>query len=125
ADLLTLACLRQFHTTRFDVITYVPLHQSRMQERGFNQAERLAVLVGQRLGLPVASFLRRSRQTAKLSKQAGRDSRYQSLQGAFEPVECSQLLPFFKRSSSPRILMIDDIYTTGATLRSCASAIST
>lgn len=124
ANLLTIACLRYYRDNRIDVITYIPLHQSRLQERGFNQSELLAVRLGTDLRVAVAPFLVRSKETAKLSKQAGRSSRYKSLQDAFAPNNSVELRRFLEKNSPLRILLIDDIFTTGATMRSCMTEIA-
>lgn len=96
------------------VLTYVPLHVHRLQERGFNQAEQLAMEIGRYLRLPVVDLLERTRMTHRQSEKR-RSERLSSLMGAFSlkpNVDCHQL-------ASHSVLLVDDIYTTGATLREC------
>jgi len=122
----------------FDCITYVPLSGERMLERGFNQAEQLARQMSMQLKLPLISTLRRVRHTHKQSYKR-RSERLRDLGGAFviEPAavlrmtELRSLTNSSSRSNLPnlsnlrpfRILIIDDVYTTGSTLHQCAAVI--
>jgi competence protein ComFC len=120
-------------TTRnvFDGITYVPLSPERIKERGFNQAARLAQALGRELGVPVAPLLRKKKETARQS-QKGRLERIHEIRGAFtvEPAVAQHYLRSLsaikKRQSGRaplrplRLLLIDDVYTTGSTINECA-----
>lgn len=96
------------------VIVPVPLHPSRLAERGYNQsqllAEQLAVSVG-RLCMPHA--LRRVRQTRS---QVGLDhsQRQANMAGAFAAAP--------EQISGHNVLLLDDVYTTGSTMAACADA---
>ncbi|MBM3450538.1 MAG: ComF family protein [Armatimonadetes bacterium] len=96
-----------------DLIVPVPLHAARLRARGFNQAEEIAVVAGERLGEPVSTSLVRTRETAPQSSwnAAGRS---QNLGGAFAA-------PTPLRGHAP--WLIDDVVTTGATLGSCDEAL--
>jgi competence protein ComFC len=97
------------------VLSYVPLHRDRLQERGFNQAALLAQMIGKHLRLPVVPLLMRRRATPQQSSK-GRDERLHALHDAFslrEDVDVTQL-------AEHSILLVDDIYTTGTTIRECA-----
>ena len=97
----------------FDAIVPVPLHWRREWQRGFNQAELLARGLSRRVGLPVVRALRRVRSTGT---QAGlsNTARRRNVSAAF-------------RSRRPvagqRILLIDDVMTTGSTAAACALAL--
>jgi ComF family protein len=96
-----------------EAVVPVPLHAARRRRRGFNQAEVIARTVASELGVPLeAHRLRRPRRTPP---QAGLDaaSRALNLEGAFA---------LDGRSSSParRLLLVDDVTTTGATLEAAA-----
>lgn len=97
-----------------DEIVYVPMHPTAMKERGFNQAQVLASGLARYLGIPVAERLQRVRGDVRQSRQ-GREERMQLLDGAFclSPDANDGL-------SGKRILLVDDIYTTGSTLEACA-----
>jgi ComF family protein len=105
-----------FDRTSLDEIVPVPLHPARRRERGFNQAELLAREVGRLLSVPVrARTLARVRPTAP---QVGLShaERRANVRGAFSCLEPGA-------SEGMRILLIDDILTTGATAESAASAL--
>ncbi|MFD2089524.1 ComF family protein [Brevibacillus brevis] len=114
--LLAVTVQRYYRSMGFTCITTVPLHPQRLRERGFNQVDLLARHLGAAIKIPVRSLLRRTKDTPKLSKQRGRVSRQESMREAFAWGE--QSIP-----SASTVLLIDDIYTTGATLRSCARTI--
>jgi ComF family protein len=93
-----------------DMLVPVPLHKKKLVARGFNQAALLAAPSAVRLGRPVrADLLRRVRET---SPQAGqtRHARFSNLRGAFICDNESAV-------QGRRVLLIDDVITTGATVR--------
>jgi ComF family protein len=99
----------------FDLIIAMPLHWRKRWERGFNQAELLAEPVARRHGLRLATNLRRARYT---KSQAGlsESARRENLRGSFRVHRPEQL-------AGKRVLMIDDVFTTGATLRAAAAVL--
>lgn len=91
-----------------DVLIPIPLHKSRRRARGFNQAELIARGLGRRLHIPVAAdYLLRTKKT-KPQKELNDQERKSNLKNAFH-IEKDNLE--FKK-----ILLIDDIYTTGSTI---------
>jgi ComF family protein len=108
--------LRAISTNRLTDIVPVPLHASRRRDRGFDQAELLAVELGRAIDLPVRTGLiartRSTRPQVGLSPAA----RAENVRGAFA---LQHALP----SRDRRLLLVDDVYTTGATLRACARAL--
>ena len=97
----------------FDVIVPMPLHWRKRWQRGFNQSALLAREIGRRTHIPVCSALRRVRYTAS---QAGLTSakRRANVSGAFRGRG---------KLEGQRVLLIDDVMTTGATAASCARAL--
>jgi ComF family protein len=105
--------------TRFDAVVPVPLHWRKRWDRGFNQAELLARHIAKKRGIPVWNALRRRRATAT---QAGLASagRRRNVAGAFVLKSPGKPNP---QLAGRRILLIDDVMTTGATASACASAL--
>jgi ComF family protein len=97
---------------RFDFIVPVPLHPARKRERGFNQARLLAELLSARTGLPLRPALRRVRYTTTQTA-FDRAERMQNLRNAFR-------LRKKMNVRESRVLLIDDVLTTGSTLSECA-----
>ena len=99
----------------YDAIVPVPLHWRKRWSRGFNQADVLARLIAKKRGMPVWNALRRRRAT---SVQAGLATagRRRNVAGAFA-IKGRHAL------KGKRILLIDDVMTTGATAGACAAAL--
>ncbi len=96
------------------VIIPVPLHARRERERGFNQAEILAGLFSKKFGLSVNKNLYRIIYTQQQAKLSGEERR-QNLQNAF--VWRSD------RAAPKKVLLVDDVFTTGATMQECAGVL--
>lgn len=99
----------------FDLVIAMPMHWRKHWERGFNQAELLAQPVAKRYGLKLAKNLRRKRYT---KAQAGLSElqRRENLKDSFAVKHPEQV-------AAKRILLIDDVFTTGATLRAAAAVL--
>ena len=98
------------------IIVPVPLHPKREKERGFNQATIVASLIANRYSLVVKNLLTRVKDTGR---QVGkkREERLKAMSGAFElSRDTSYMIP-------NTILLVDDVWTTGATLRECAKVL--
>ena len=96
----------------FDLITPVPLHPARERERGFNQAALLAELLAGRVGSPVFPVLERIRYTTTQTAH-DRAERIDNLRDAFRLRKKANVREL-------RVLLIDDVLTTGSTLSECA-----
>ncbi len=98
-----------------DVLVPVPLHSSRLRERGYNQSELLARELGRLSGIMVQSnCLLRPRPTPPQVRTAALKERQRNVRGAFT---CTG------RLDGRRVLLIDDVATSGATLDACAAAL--
>ncbi|HXM73978.1 MAG TPA: ComF family protein [Chthoniobacterales bacterium] len=97
---------------RFDVIVPVPLHSARERERGFNQATLLAELASAQMSLQARPLLERTRYTTTQTA-FDRAERMENLHGAFRLRKSADVRKL-------RVLLIDDVLTTGSTLSECA-----
>jgi ComF family protein len=96
-----------------DAVVPVPLHPQRLEERGYNQSALLATAFSRAVGLPMQpSWLARTRETRQQVGLAPSE-RHVNVDGAFGAAEAA---------AGQRLLLIDDVYTTGSTLRACAAA---
>lgn len=94
-----------------DIVIPMPLHHARLCERGFNQSAEIARAIASRLGLPILlDTCRRTRQTQSQADLPLKE-RAANVRGAFE---CQSEL------SGRRVLLVDDVMTTGATMDECA-----
>ena len=102
---------------RPDVVVDVPLHAARRRERGYNQAAVLADAVAERLGAPrLLGALVRPRATREQARLGSRERRA-NLAGAVR-VACPDVL------EERKVLLVDDVVTSGATLEACLSALA-
>ncbi len=102
-----------------DVIVPVPLYESRLKSRGFNQSMLLALIAGERLRLPIEEqALVRTRHTAA-QHNLGAEARRRNVQGAFAPGAGIAAV------RGKRVILLDDIITTGATMQGCADVLRT
>ena len=104
-----------------DAITYIPIHHRRLKERGYNQAKLIAELLAQRLNLPCLPLLKRTiyRQKQALSHNV------QQRQSKSENIFVIQGENFNWQKKYPRILILDDVLTTGATMNEAAKTLKT
>lgn len=97
----------------YDAVVPVPLHWWRQVRRGFNPALILAYEVAMERGLPLFAYLRRRRATKQQTRQTA-EARLTNVRGAFDPAATFQ---------NGRILLIDDVLTTGSTVNEAARAL--
>jgi ComF family protein len=96
------------------VITAVPLHKSRERSRGYNQSELLAKELSISLKIPYHKLLIREKQT-KPQFELKKEERKKNILGAFSIND-----KLIKNHKIANVILVDDITTTGATLRECA-----
>lgn len=96
-----------------DVMTWVPISEKRRRSRGFDQSELLARKLEPLLGIPTAQLLWKRRDTPRQSRISGSAQRRANVLGAYEAIEVELL-------RGKRVLLLDDILTTGATAGECA-----
>ncbi|MBH1942448.1 ComF family protein [Mobilitalea sibirica] len=103
-----------------DVIVPVPIHRSKHKERGYNQADILALGIGNELEIPVLSKLLLRNKKTLPQKQLDDKERLHNLKEAFE------LNPKINNNLNlniKKVLLVDDIYTTGSTVEACTNVL--
>ena len=105
---------KQFRQAGIQGIVPVPVHASRLKTRGFNQAAVLAEKLSAELGIPWEELLIRVKKTDP-QKSLGSAERLKNLRGAFEAEQ--------EAGKWERVLLVDDIYTTGSTAEICSRAL--
>ena len=100
-----------------DLVVPVPLHRDRQKERGYNQAEMLSRRLARRLGLPQKGVLLVRTKPRPDKHILTLRERWEAVRGAFATRPGSQV-------DNLRVLLVDDVMTTGATVDACAKALA-
>jgi ComF family protein len=104
---------RYWNPARVDLLIPVPLHIKRLRARGFNQAYLLVHGWAKENGVPYDGFLLRRQRWTEPQSTMSREERKENVKGAFEIVTPERVL-------DKRIVLVDDVYTTGFTANECA-----
>jgi competence protein ComFC len=99
-----------------DFVVPVPLHRKREKERGYNQAALISKPLARKLGLPHRELLLMRTRPRPDKEVLSLEERWESVRGAFATRPGSQV-------DNKRVLLVDDVMTTGATLDACARAL--
>ena len=110
--------IQQEYPDGFDLLTWVPVSPRRKLTRGYDQVELLAKAVGAELGMEAISTLRKVRHNRPQSRIHGQAQRRANVLGAYRP-------EFPEIVKGRRILLLDDIVTTGSTAGECARVLLT
>ena len=103
--------------TGLDFLIPVPLHPSRKRKRGFNQSEILTDEISQKIGLPALKDVLRKKKRTKDQTNLNAMQREENVRGAFEIKNKDMVL-------NKNIVLVDDVITTGATLKECARTLA-
>ncbi|MFC1557279.1 ComF family protein [candidate division KSB1 bacterium] len=103
--------------SRADALVPVPLHKARQRERGYNQSELLARTVSEFTGIPLHSSLLRIRNNRPQSLISGRKEKIENVRGIFEVRSPEEV-------NGKRIILVDDVVTTGATVNECSRVLA-
>jgi ComF family protein len=110
--MLAMKLLREDRTD-VDVITWIPISEKRKRKRGFDQVELLAEKMTAELQIPAMPLLWKRRDNPQQSRIVGHAQRRANVLGAYEAIHKEEI-------AGKRILLLDDILTTGATAGECA-----
>ena len=100
----------------WDRIVPVPLHPAKRREREFNQAERLAIRLGRTTGIPVDRRLLKRIAPTRTQTLLTREERAENVRNAFVMARAESL-------KGLRLVLLDDVFTTGATTNACAKVL--
>lgn len=103
------------HREKVDLVTAAPMHWKRLRHRGFNQAEVIAKDLAQKIHVPYMQLLAKNKHTPQQA-HLSRKKRSNNLDSSIVGQNTAQI-------RGKRILLIDDVVTTGSTLRSCTQAL--
>lgn len=110
---LLAACIRENLSGSYDLISWVPLSSKRLKERGYDQSMLIAMAAALALDDVAVSTLDKVRDVQKQSTVGSEEKRRANISGAYRASDPELV-------AGKRILLIDDIVTTGATLSECA-----
>jgi ComF family protein len=105
-----------FSIADYSLIVPVPLHPKRLRERGFNQAVVLARVISMRFSIPLDFMTLRRHVFTEPQVSLGKDQRTANVRGAF-------VVKDGKKIQGQKIILVDDVYTTGSTVKECAGAL--
>lgn len=101
-----------------DLISFIPLHRSKLRLRGYNQGQEIALELGKILQIPVKNLLEKKENTKAQAQIKNQQTRLQRMQGLFQVREKYKNL-----IEDKRIILLDDVLTTGATLNAASQTL--
>ncbi len=116
ADIMTEFAFKNIHLNKIDCIVPVPLHWKKMRDRGFNQSAILGKTLSKRTGIYFCDKGLSRVKSMPAQVKLSRNERIKNLKGAFIVKEPKYFI-------DKKILLIDDVFTTGATMNECAKTL--
>lgn len=100
------------YQNEFDVIIPVPLHPTRKRKRGYNQSEKFAEGLSNSLGIPWDKSISVRKLSTLTQTKKSKQERWENVESVFD-------IDAVEKIKSQRVLLVDDVITTGATLEAC------
>lgn len=116
ANLIYLRWGKEIKKLGIDCLMPIPIHKKRLRERTYNQAELLASYLSQYLGIEMETYALYRHKNTKAQKELSKKERFKNLKEAFS---CD--LSYTNKYK--KVLLVDDIYTTGSTIEACSLAL--
>lgn len=113
---LMLECIEREFQSKYDILSWVPVSKKRLRERGYDQAELLAQAIGNLCEMKATATLVKQRNTLAQSSVGSAEKRRANISAAYRAISPKEI-------DGKRILLIDDIITTGATASECAKTL--
>lgn len=107
----------RYEEIKDSVVTGVPMWREKERARGYNQAEIIARLVAENYKVPYLVILERARET-KPQYGLNKEQRISNMEGAFKITNQQT-----NKLTGRRVILVDDVWTTGATMRECATVL--
>lgn len=104
------------HNAKCDLIIPVPVYEKRRKQRGYNQSELIANNIGEKVGLPVLCDVLVKHKETQAQASLKYKERQENLKDAFKVVDKKQV-------KNQTVLLVDDVFTTGATASVCAEVL--
>lgn len=104
------------HQQQYDALVPVPLHAKRLKKRGYNQSYHFALGLGRSMGLPVWDDVLIREKLSQTQTRKSRLHRWQNVDNIFRVTRPEKI-------KDMRLLLVDDVVTTGATISSCCMAL--
>lgn len=104
--------IKENNYCEFDLITSIPLHKSKIKSRGYNQSELIAKYIAKKINILYSKCLKRINKT-KVQNELSKHERRKNVKNAFIAIDTHII-------KNKTVLIIDDIYTTGATINECS-----
>jgi predicted amidophosphoribosyltransferase len=101
-----------------DLISFIPLHPRKLHLRGYNQDQEIALELGKILQIPVKNLLEKKENTKAQAQIKNQQKRLQRMQGFFQV-----RTKYLSLVKDKRIILIDDVLTTGATLNAVSQTL--
>lgn len=96
----------------YDIIIPVPMHKRKKARRGYNQTELVAKQLARKFDIPISTTILIKQKNTPMQSSLGREDRIKNVQNVYK-------IDYEEKITDKKVLLVDDIYTTGATVTEC------